>query len=53
MMRPPEMWSSIEICSATRIGSCHGRTTTIEPSLQVARAAGHVGEELQTSGHIV
>ncbi len=30
-MRPPESWSSIEICSATRIGSCHGSTTTIEP----------------------
>ena len=34
-MRPPESWSSMEICSATRIGSCHGSTTTIEPSFRL------------------
>ena len=31
-MRPSETWSSMEICSATRIGSCQGSTITIVPS---------------------
>ena len=38
--RPPLTMSSTAICSATRTGSCHGSTTTIEPSCTfVVRAA--------------
>ena len=29
---PLHMWSRTTTCSATRNGSCHGRTTTIDPS---------------------
>ena len=33
--RPCDIWSSMMICSAARTGSCHGRTSTIEPSFTV------------------
>ena len=33
--RPPDITSSMAICSATRNGSRQGRTTTIVPSLAV------------------
>jgi hypothetical protein len=53
MRRPPLMWSSIETCSTTRSGSCHGSTTTIEPTeMRVVRAATHV-RNCSTSGHMV
>ncbi len=40
--RPPDRWSSTENCSATRSGSCHGRTVTNVPSLiRVVWAASH------------
>ena len=32
MARPSERWSSTTKLSATRTGSCHGRTVTIVPS---------------------
>ena len=32
MSRPFDIWSSMMICSAARTGSCHGSTSTIEPS---------------------
>ena len=31
IIRPLQMLSSIATCSATRIGSCQGSTTTMEP----------------------
>jgi hypothetical protein len=53
MSRPPEMLSSIATSSATRIGSCHGSTTTIEPRrARSVRPAMYV-RNCRTSGHIV
>ena len=51
--RPFDMWSSMITCSATRTGSCHGSTTTIEPSwMRSVRPAKYV-RYWSTSGHIV
>ena len=42
MARPPDRWSSTEKDSATRTGSCHGRTVTNVPSLsRLVRPASH------------
>lgn len=39
MTRPFDMLSSIDTSSATRIGLCHGSTTTIVPSSSVSLRA--------------
>ena len=50
MRRPSDRVSSIDTSSATRIGSCQGSTTTIEPSDARRGPPRHVGEELQHVG---
>jgi hypothetical protein len=53
MKRPFETWSSMEICSATRSGSCHGSTTTIEPSWMRSVRPAKYDRNCRTSGTMV
>jgi acetyl-CoA acetyltransferase len=49
---PSDSWSSSTICSATRRGSCHGRTTTIEPSRTCRVRSAQYVRNCSTSGVI-
>ena len=53
IIRPSESWSSIAICSAARMGSCHGSTTTIDPKPTRRVLAAIQLRNCTTSGHIV
>lgn len=51
--RPPERWSSTEISSATRTGSCQGNTMTMEPSFTLLVFAAIQVRNCATFGHMV